>query len=247
MPAGDGVSSTPHRSDLIVSSRKNRSSEPESCYLLILKLGFYINLPMGAVTVLALVVIRVPDARIDAQFKLPFKKKLERLDLLGSVLFASVIVMLLMALNWGGVKYTWGSPVIIGLLCGSTVTFSVFILWERWQGEAAMLPLKFFRDIKISCSAASGMMSYGGLYVTIVYLPLWFQAVKGVSALRSGVYYLPSVLTTITFTVLSGFLGELSKSATRLDEADDNFQSPLLVFTLRSWSLAEPLQPSLEV
>jgi len=103
-----------------------------------------------------------------------------------------------MAINWGGVTYAWRSSMIIGLLCGSGATFLVFLLWEHRQGDAAMLPLQFFRNVKIACAATSGIISYGGLYVTIVYLPLWFQAVKGVSALSSGVYYLPSVLITIT-------------------------------------------------
>lgn len=142
--------------------------------------------------------------------------------------------MLLMALNWGGVKYSWGSPVIIGLLCGSIVAFIFFIMWEHRQGEAAVLPVKYFRDIKICCCVATSMMSYGGLYITIVYLPLWFQAVKGVSALRSGIYYLPSVLSTVTFTILSGYLGKRFKTPNGMKKANGDFQCPLLVFTLRS-------------
>lgn len=111
-------------------------------------LDFYINSPIGAVTVLPLVIIRVPNAQQDAGLKVSFRGKLARLDPLGSALFAAVIIMLLMAINWGGVTYPWSSSRIIGLLCGSGATFLLFLLWEHRMGEAAMLPLHFFRDVK---------------------------------------------------------------------------------------------------
>jgi hypothetical protein len=50
-----------------------------------------------------------------------------------------------------------------------------------------MLPLRLFRKYTACSAAAAGAMSYGGLYVIITYLPLWFQAVEGVSPLTSGV------------------------------------------------------------
>lgn len=171
-------------------------------------IGFYINLPLGVITMGSLAVISIPDAHLDVQVKETIKKQIQRLDLPGSFLFTGLIVMLLMAIDWGGVSYAWNSSIIIGLLCGSAATFCVFLLWELRQGDAAMLPLRLFRNAKVSCAAASGFMSYGGLYVIIIYLPLWFQAVKGVSPLQSGVYYLPSVITTTLGTIFSGFLGQ---------------------------------------
>ena len=71
-----------------------------------------------------------------------------------------------------------------------------------------MLPLELFRNPIVSCATAVSVMSYGGLYAIIMYLPLWFQAVKGVSPVTSGVDYLPSVVTTVFGTVLSGILGK---------------------------------------
>ena len=70
-----------------------------------------------------------------------------------------------------------------------------------------MLPLKLLRNPIVSFAAASSVLSYGGLFVIIIYLPLWFQAVKGASPLDSGIYYLPTVITTTLGTVASGIFG----------------------------------------
>ena len=115
--------------------------------------------------------------------------------------------MLLLAIDWGGVTYAWGSPTIINLFWASLFALLIFLFWEHRRGPTSMLPLELFRNRIVTCAAAVSIMSYGGLYVIIMYLPLWFQAVKGVSPLTSGVDYLPSVVTTTLGTVLSGILG----------------------------------------
>lgn len=165
------------------------------------------NLPLGAITVITLISSRLPDAQLNIKANLPWKKQIARLDFPGNFLFACFIIMLLMAIDWGGVTYAWSSSIIIGLFCGSASTFCIFLLWELRQGDAALLPLALFRNTKVCCAAASGIMSYGGLYVIIIYLPLWFQTAKGVSPLESGIYYLPSVITTTLGTIVSGSLG----------------------------------------
>ncbi|RHZ55751.1 uncharacterized protein CDV56_105512 [Aspergillus thermomutatus] len=79
-------------------------------------------------------------------------------------------------------------------------------------------------------------MSYGGLYVIITYLPMWFQAFKDVSPLMSGVYYFPSVISTTLSTVGSGFLAiqaslppELISIGTALVVFSQNFGASVFI------------------
>lgn len=171
--------------------------------------GFYLNGPIGAITGISLAIIRIPNAKLETEVNVSLKKQLNRLDLPGCVLFSASVLMLLLAIDWGGVTYAWGSPTIINLLWGALFSLCIFLFWEYQQGPTSLLPLEIFRNPIVSCAAATSIMSYGGLYVIIMYLPLWFQAVKGVSPLTSGVDYLPSVVTTTIGTVLSGILGWL--------------------------------------
>ena len=174
-------------------------------------LGFYLNLPLGVITIITLALIRIPEAKVKLEVKPSLKEQIDRLDLPGCILFVGLILMLLLAINWGGVSYPWNSATIIGLFCGAAATLCLFVVWEHRKGDHAMLPLDLFHSPVVSCAAAAGVMSYGGLYVIIIYLPLWFQAIKGVSPLESGIYYLPSVITTTIAIIISGFLGLCSQ------------------------------------
>lgn len=41
---------------------------------------------------------------------------------------------------------------------------------------------------------------------TVYYLPIWFQAIKGVSAVDSGIRLLPTMLSTVLGSILGGFI-----------------------------------------
>lgn len=170
-------------------------------------LGFYINLPAGAVTVFTLFTTRIPDLQLQQHARASILEQLDRLDLPGCALFGGAILMLLLPLSWGGVNHAWDSPMIINLFWGSGTTMCLFLFWEHRIGDKAMLPLSLFHQRVVSFAAAASFVSYAGLYVIIVYLPLWFQAIKDVSPVQSGIYYLPSVGSTTLSTVLSGVIG----------------------------------------
>lgn len=174
--------------------------------------GFYLNLPIGAVTITVLGIMRIPDAKVKVETKPSIKEQIHRLDLPGSAIFAPAIVMLLLALDWGGVSYPWSSARIIGLFCGSASTFCLFLCWESHRGETAMLPLSLFRKSIISCVVTGNIMSSGAYFSVAYYLPVWFQVVEGVSPVTSGVYSLPSVISLIIGSVTSGFLGRCTRS-----------------------------------
>lgn len=174
--------------------------------------GFYLNLPIGAVTVTVLSIVRVPDAKVTVESKPSIRAQINRLDLPGSAIFAPAIAMLLLALDWGGVSYPWKSATVIGLLCGSAGTFCLFFCWESHRGETAMLPLSLFRNSIVSCAALANIASSGAYFSIAYYLPIWFQVVKDVSPVTSGVYSLPSVISQVVGSVSSGFLGPCKNS-----------------------------------
>lgn len=167
---------------------------------------FYLNLPIGGVTFVALTIIRIPDAKVKVDSKPSTIEKVDRLDLPGCAIFAPAIIMLLLALEWGGVRYSWSSPTIIGLFCGAAGTFCVFLAWESRRGDRAMMPLGLFRNSIVSCAVVANIMSNGAFFLITYYLSVWFQVVKNASPLMSGVYTLPSVLSQIIGTIGTGLV-----------------------------------------
>lgn len=64
---------------------------------------FYINLPFGAVAMVAIwYFMKVPEREAT---KLPLKQKLRQLDAPGTAVLVPGVVCLLLALQWGGQKY----------------------------------------------------------------------------------------------------------------------------------------------
>lgn len=168
---------------------------------------FLINLPAGTVTVITLILFFHPPQQSPAARTETVLQKLQQLDLIGCALFVPAIVMVLLALQWGGNKYPWNSATIIGLFVGFAATLGLFITWEL-RADQAMIPLPLLRRRSIIVSIIFAFLFMGAFVVPVYYLPEWFQIVKGASSIRSGIMLLPSVSTQIFGSIISGVLGE---------------------------------------
>lgn len=173
---------------------------------------FYINLPVGAVTLVALALLFRPPER-DSDKK-PLMQKVRQIDTIGCLIFIPTIVMTLLALQWGGQKYPWKSATVIGLFCGSAVLATIFLVWEYRQGDKAMIPFSilFQRSILLSCLFSTLM--FGGYLLNNYYIPEWFQIIKGASPLHSGVMTLPMVCTQIVASISAGLISKYNRKVT---------------------------------
>lgn len=125
--------------------------------------------------------------------------------MIGSILFSGLTLALLLALQWGGSRYHWNSSVIIGLFCSSGAIFLVFIAWEHRLGKDALIPYPMIRKRVVWSSCFMTWALCGSIMVSSYYLPLYFQAVRGVSPTKSGVYVLPTLLSQLLTNALAGW------------------------------------------
>lgn len=170
-------------------------------------LGFYINLPSGAVVTLFLLSITLPNHSGTTPEKRTVGNSLGKLDLVGFTIFAGSSIQVLLALNWGGSSYSWSSATIIGLFCGAGGTLLVFLAWEYYKGDRAMIPFSLIRRRVVWSSCANYGCFAGCLLVSTYYLPIYFQAVRNATPTMSGVDLLPSILGNMLFAMLTGGLG----------------------------------------
>ena len=133
--------------------------------------------------------------------------KLKDLDLIGFSIFAPACVMFLLAIQWGGVRYSWQSATIVGLFIGSGLAVIIFFFWERHVGEDAMVPLDILSRRAVLFSSATSLFQMGGQMIVSYYLPIWFQVVQGVSPTLSGVRTLPVMVAQMIAAIVSGALG----------------------------------------
>lgn len=155
--------------------------------------------------------IRIPDEA--AKTKRVIGQSLRRLTLqkfdpIGFVLFVPGAIQILLALQYGvsGDDYTWSSPTVIGLFIGSGANFIAFIIWEYHQSDDAMIPLSMLSQSIVWSSCLVSSMLTSTAMIGSYFLPIYFQAVRDVSPMLSGVYLLPSILSQLALAVVSGGL-----------------------------------------
>lgn len=104
---------------------------------------FYINLPIGGVAAVALSAVRIPEQVAKPPFRGLVRRPglWKKFDLVGTVLLVPAVVMLLLALHYGGGgTFPWASATVIGLFCGAGAVGALFVAWEwRAGSENAML------------------------------------------------------------------------------------------------------------
>ena len=163
---------------------------------------FYINLPIGAVTVLILVfILKLPTPKTDAK---NIRQKIAQLDPLGTVLFLPGVICLLLALQWGGSVYAWSNGRIIALFVLSGVLIIGFVAVQLWKQDTATIPPRVISQRTIAAGFLFCLGTGGALMVMVYYLPIWFQAIEGASAVESGIRNIPLVLALVIASILSG-------------------------------------------
>jgi hypothetical protein len=135
-----------------------------------------------------------------------------RIDMTGFALFAPASIMFLLALQFGP-EHGWSSSEVIGLFCGAGVTMLVFLAWEWRVGKEAMIPLAiatqrvmWSSSLYMACLMSSNILAG-------TFFPIYFQSVRGLSPVMSGVYFMPAIGTQIVAVVLSGAFSEWTCSS----------------------------------
>jgi EmrB/QacA subfamily drug resistance transporter len=166
---------------------------------------FYINLPFGALTA-AFIIPFLNVKRRGKKVEATWKQQIQKFDLPGTACFLPAIICLLLALQWGGSKYAWNSGRIIALLVIFVVLVAGFITIQWWKQEDATVPPRVFLNRNVWGSAWFGAMLGAAFFLIVYYLPIWFQAIKGASATKSGIMNLPAILGLVIISMLAGGL-----------------------------------------
>ncbi|GAP91503.1 putative DHA14-like major facilitator [Rosellinia necatrix] len=166
---------------------------------------FYINLPVGAVT-LIVIALFFPDPVQKKPAHEPFLKRLMHFDPIGTLIFIPAIVSLLLALQWGGTMYPWNNGRIIGLFVVFGVLVLVFLYIQWHQQENATVPPRIFRNRTVMAGSFFAFSIGSAFFLFIYYIPIWFQAVQGASAVDSGIRNLPMLLSVVVASLIAGGL-----------------------------------------
>lgn len=168
---------------------------------------FYINLPIGAITIAVIALWfedpkrKGPDATQPSQ---TWRQRLMHFDPIGTLLFMPAVICLLLALQWGGTEYAWGSGRIVALLVVFGVLIAAWLYVQYRQQDLATVPPRIIGKRTV-WSGSLYSFCVGGAFLSAVYfIPIWFQSVKGATAVESGVMNLPMLLAVVIMSVVAG-------------------------------------------
>lgn len=143
---------------------------------------FLVNLPFVLTGIVAALLI-IPESR---------SADPAPLDPVG----ASLSVVGLVALVFGIIEAPgrgWGDPVVAGALALAALLGTAFAAWER-RSARPMLDIRLFRDRRFSAASLSVTLVFFAMNGSLFFMTLYLQGVRGLSALDTGLRFIPIAL-----------------------------------------------------
>lgn len=156
---------------------------------------FYVNVPLGLVALhILLTKLHRAERRVD-----------QRIDWLGSTLIVASSVPLLLALSWGGTGDGWDQPRVLWGLAAALVAFLAFLHVSRGKSWA-VVPLDLFGDKVVARANVALFLINLGFIGVPMFLPLYLQLVRGMTASASGFALLPQLFGILIGSMVAGRL-----------------------------------------
>ncbi|KAI6284783.1 hypothetical protein MCOR27_002545 [Pyricularia oryzae] len=169
------------------------------------RFAFYINLIVGA-AMAPIYIFILPDYH--PQPGVPLLERLAQIDYLGALLSACAFMCVMMGMNFGGVLWAWNDGRSIALFVLAVVIFVVWVFQQvflfRTTFEYRMFPMHFFRNRTMVLIFIIMLFSTFGGFISIYYLPLYFQLIRGATAMETSLYLLPFIIFLSGFVLVNG-------------------------------------------
>ncbi|KAJ3389281.1 hypothetical protein HDU84_008919 [Entophlyctis sp. JEL0112] len=162
---------------------------------------FYINLPLGALTVATVVIF--------LKFPLPdgtFSEKVKRIDFFGTAALFVTILVIVTPLQLGGSVWSWNAPQAIALLVLFPLLFGLFGLVELKIAKEAIVPASLFCNSSVPALLVVAFSVGASFFSAVYYISLFFQVVNGNTATQAGIQTIPLVFGVVILSVASGII-----------------------------------------
>ena len=154
---------------------------------------FLMNLPIGAVSMFMVLTF----------LHIPHNPRPQQIDWWGAVTIVMAVVPILLVAEQGR-EWGWSSPLAIAMYVTGVAGIIAFIFIERRMGDAALLPLKIFKEPTFARTQLMGFIIGIGMFGGMITLPLILQVVYGASPTQAGLLMLPMVAGLMTASITSG-------------------------------------------
>ncbi|SZF02882.1 unnamed protein product [Blumeria hordei] len=169
----------------------------------------WIGLPLAIWHLLIFVMIACfyfPPPRSNSQ-GLSRRQLFWRIDWLGGFLLTLGLLLILIALNWGGQQYAWTSSHVLSFLLIGLALLTSFGLWEKFGAEYPLYPRRIVRAPRPFYCILFLIFSAGINYIPlVVFWPIETIAVYGSDMRQSGINNLPIGTCILGGAIISALL-----------------------------------------
>jgi MFS family permease len=159
------------------------------------RLIFFLNVPAGAVALLLLLARTRPS-----------RPRVVPFDVIGQI----TGVLAMGGLTFGAIEagsHGFADPAVIAAFTVAVLALAGFVRAEQVVAHP-MMPLQLFRSRTVAITVASGFAFMVGYYGLPFVISLFLQQYRGLTALQTGVVFLPMMLVGLVLTPFSARLGE---------------------------------------
>jgi EmrB/QacA subfamily drug resistance transporter len=156
---------------------------------------FFVNVPVGVLAVI-LILAFLPFVRTKASWR--------DIDFWGAIALAAGLTPILVGLTLTN-THSWSDPIVWGSIAGGLVMIVVFLVIEHFEPEP-IVPLTLWLNRTYTVSTIVGILTAFGMFGTIIFVPLVYQGVLGVSATNSGTLITPMMIGMIGMSIVTGQL-----------------------------------------
>ncbi len=169
--------------------------------------AFYLNLCVGALFAPVWLFL-LPS--FDPRRGQKWSTRLQEFDYVGTILSISLVVCLIMPINFGGTIYPWNSGQIIALfiLAGIlVVAFSVqqYFAWFT-QPTCQIFPVSFLKSKEPVLLFLLMVLGSVGGFIPLYYISTYFQFTRGDGPLDAAIRLLPYIILISVTVQINGIL-----------------------------------------
>ncbi|RAK71772.1 putative MFS multidrug transporter [Aspergillus fijiensis CBS 313.89] len=163
--------------------------------------AFIAQAPLCALAFVAVTVMLHLPAVEDSHWR----TKLGRIDFPGAIVLVGAVFGFLLGLDRGS-NVSWTIPITVISLSVSGALFVLFVVVECFYAAEPFAPGHIIFNKTFFAAYGCNFFSFGGWMAALFYIPLYFQAVDGVSATVAGLRLLPSILAGVSGSLFAGFV-----------------------------------------
>ncbi|KAI9725484.1 MAG: hypothetical protein M1828_003155 [Chrysothrix sp. TS-e1954] len=165
--------------------------------------SFLFQPPLCLIAFIAVgLVLKMPPK--EHQTKQNWRAKFRRVDFLGALTLVLAVFCLVFAFDRGS-NLAWSDKYTLIAICVAVPLFGLFLFVEMKVAAEPFAPGHIILERSLFASYLCNFFAFSGWMAVIFYVPLYFQAVNGYSAAKSGLLLLPGIAGGVSGSLFGGY------------------------------------------